>query len=131
MEKYLIANQRKCTKCGEIVISHRVHDYVTCTCGITSVDGGNHYQKYTINNDYPSIDLSIYSDAPFEIIRQHLYRGTRGINGDQALTWIKLCDMDTDHIEACIKYNEERGVGGKYTPFYEQELKYRKENGTS
>ena len=29
--------------------------------------------------------------------------GTYGKDGDQPLSYIKLCDMDTDHIEAVIE----------------------------
>ena len=130
-ERFIICNQIV-TPDGTRLISHRTHDfkYHTDKNGLFyGVDGGQYYIKRTVQGEYK--EETVYSDAPFETIRQHLYRGSYGINGDQPLTWIKLCDMDTDHIEACIKYNEERGIGERYNPFYKQELEFRKINGTS
>ena len=126
-ERFIICNQIV-TPDGTRLISHRVHDYngyVDKNDCYYAVDGGNSYTRRLCDKpDYK--EETVYSDAPFEIIRQHLYRGSYGINGDQPLTWIKLCDMDTDHIEACIKYNDERGIGERYNPFYRQELEFRK-----
>jgi hypothetical protein len=127
-ERFIICNQIV-TPDGTRLISHGVHDFVGYTDKngqYYAVDGGNSYTRRVFDK-YDFTDKTVYSDDPFEVIRQHLYRGTVGINGDQPLTWIKLCDMDTEHIKNCIIYNEERGVGGKYTPFYKQELKFRKD----
>ena len=33
----------KCVKCQEIITSKHRHDFVTCSCGAVSVDGGNDY----------------------------------------------------------------------------------------
>jgi len=38
-------NKARCKKCGDIIESKHVHDYVTCKCGAISVDGGNDYWK--------------------------------------------------------------------------------------
>jgi hypothetical protein len=35
----------RCTKCGDIIQSVYRHDYVTCSCGKTFVDGGNSYLR--------------------------------------------------------------------------------------
>ncbi len=129
-ERFIICNQIV-TPDGTRLISHNVHDfqYHTDKNGLFyGIDGGGYYLKRTVQGDYK--EESVYSDDSFEVIRQHLYRGARGINGDEPLHFIKLCDMETSHVEACIKYNEKHKVGGKFTPFYQQELEYRKENGT-
>lgn len=126
-KRFIICNQIM-TPDGTRLISHRVHDFVEHRQKDGKqffVDGGNAYLRRG-GDPFEIKEESIYSDAPFETIRQHLYRGSHGINGDQPLTWIKLCDMDTDHIENCIKYNEERGIGERYNPFYRKELKFRK-----
>jgi len=41
----IFANQVKCKKCGEIIRSCNRHDYVKCSCGAISVDGGSWYLK--------------------------------------------------------------------------------------
>lgn len=38
----------KCTLCGEVIESKHRHDYKTCGCGKTFVDGGNDYIRTTI-----------------------------------------------------------------------------------
>lgn len=38
-------NQVKCLKCEEVIRSKHVHDFVTCSCGNISVDGGSWYLK--------------------------------------------------------------------------------------
>jgi hypothetical protein len=128
-ERFIICNQI-ITPDGTRLISHSHHDfqqYTDANGQYYAVDGGNSYTRRLFDKpDYK--DETIYSDDSFEVIRQHLYRGARGINGDEPLHFIKLCDMETSHVEACIKYNEEHKVGSKFTPFYQQELEYRKEN---
>ena len=69
---------------------NHVHDYVTHLDknGETyMLDGGNEYQRYNICKE-PFKDLSIWSDAPFEIIRENYHRGGGGRlkKGDQPLT---------------------------------------------
>jgi len=38
-----IKNIAKCKKCGDVIESEYRHDFVTCTCGAISVDGGMDY----------------------------------------------------------------------------------------
>lgn len=35
----------KCRNCGQIIESKYKHDFVTCSCGETSVDGGCDYLR--------------------------------------------------------------------------------------
>ena len=39
-------NKAKCRKCGDIVESKHVHDFVACGCGAIFVDGGNQYWRW-------------------------------------------------------------------------------------
>ena len=39
-------NRIRCAKCLDILTSRHVHDFVTCSCGSVSVDGGNDYYRY-------------------------------------------------------------------------------------
>lgn len=38
-------NAAICYKCGEYIRSRNRHDFVTCSCGNVSVDGGSNYAK--------------------------------------------------------------------------------------
>lgn len=41
----IIKNVIRCKKCGDIIESTNVHDFVTCSCGACSVDGGHDYLR--------------------------------------------------------------------------------------
>ncbi len=46
MEKKIIrVNKIKCRKCGDIIESTSVHDFIFCSCGACAVDGGMEYLK--------------------------------------------------------------------------------------
>ena len=45
MKYKIIENKAKCLKCGDIIESIDRHDYVQCSCGNISVDGGKDYLK--------------------------------------------------------------------------------------
>lgn len=36
-------NRAKCLKCGDVIESKTVHDFVQCSCGEIFVDGGHEY----------------------------------------------------------------------------------------
>ena len=127
MEKKLILSQIQ-TPDGTILKSMHVHDYVIhldANGEEYMLDGGNEYQRYNITKE-PFKDLSIYSDAPFEIIRENYHRGGRGKDGLQPLTWVPLSKMSNEWLKNCIKYNDDRGIGNCDSNYwYNKELKYR------
>ena len=41
----IIKNSIRCNRCGDVITSMQTHEYVTCSCGQCSVDGGNEYLK--------------------------------------------------------------------------------------
>lgn len=41
----IFLNQAKCLVCGDVITSNHRHDFVTCSCGEVSVDGGSWYAK--------------------------------------------------------------------------------------
>lgn len=41
----ILSNQATCKECGDSIYSAHRHDYVTCSCGSISVDGGMSYLK--------------------------------------------------------------------------------------
>ena len=58
----IIRNAIQCKHCGETLESVNVHDYVTCSCGACSVDGGHDYlrRSYETSPKEDYIDLSEY-----------------------------------------------------------------------
>jgi len=128
MERKIICN-RIITPDGTELISHHVHDFNdhTDTNGsYYACDGGGSYLKRSGASDYT--EASIYSNDPFEVIREHLYRGSRGKDGLQSLSYIKLKDMSDEHLKSTIIYNDRYGYGASYNTYYEMEIQYRKDN---
>lgn len=41
--KRILRNSFKCKKCGDIIESKSVHDFVQCSCGNIFCDGGHEY----------------------------------------------------------------------------------------
>lgn len=41
----IVHNRIRCLKCGDIIESKTVHDYVECSCGACAVDGGKDYLR--------------------------------------------------------------------------------------
>ena len=109
---------------GTVIESRHRHDYVThvdANGHEYMVDGGLDYIRRSSNGD--EIDLTVTLDDPHEVVREALTWGTYGPNGDQPLSYIKLCDMETDHIRACLK-----NTPNMYPQFriaMENELKHR------
>ena len=62
----IIRNAVQCKHCGEIIESKHRHDYVTCSCGCCSVDGGLDYLKRgfrnSIDEDYIELSETIAED---------------------------------------------------------------------
>lgn len=60
----ILSNRVKCKKCGEIIESKSVHNFVTCSCGNVSVDGGLCYLKRSFKPDGPGFEeLSVYEEV--------------------------------------------------------------------
>jgi len=88
---------------GTVLESHSRHDYVTHTDANGKeymVDGGLAYVRTTLHDD--QISLALYDDEPHEVQREVLKWGTRGINGDQPLSFKPISEMDTAHIGSVI-----------------------------
>lgn len=41
----IVQNAVQCISCGDFIVSKHRHDYVTCSCGTISVDGGQSYLR--------------------------------------------------------------------------------------
>lgn len=77
--KRIIENSAKCLKCGDKIVSKHRHDYITCSCGNVSVDGGLDYCRRSFKEMDTWIDTSICEDdAP-----KQTYKITmEEVNGD-------------------------------------------------
>ena len=64
----IIHNQIRCKHCGDLIESKHVHDYVTCSCGKVSVDGGHEYLRrcFPSSPDEDYTELSEYMEVPDE-----------------------------------------------------------------
>ena len=58
---YMLTNKAKCLICGDVIESKHRHDFVTCTCGNLSVDGGKDYCKRSVKEVDKYEELSEYS----------------------------------------------------------------------
>lgn len=114
---------------GTELISHHRHDYVEHTDKINGknymLDGGLDYCRSRGHGDCVYTELT--DSDPFEVIREHFTRGSRGKNMNEELRWVKLSEMSDDHLEAVIIYCLEHRAT-HYLDIYEHEQEYRKEH---
>jgi hypothetical protein len=128
MTPTIICNRIQCVHCKDIIISHHRHDYKHCSCGTVSVDGGRDYLLRGFNRKTDYIELSLYSDSPFEELRHHIYRGSRGVDGKSPLTWIALSSIDDNYLDNLIKYKQDLGQEDMWCSYYIQEKQFRLTN---
>ena len=111
---------------GTIIESHHRHDYKTYedANGKTyMIDGGLDYVRCSAHGD--ENHMCVWSNDEHELIREHAEWGTYGINGDQPLEYVKIKDMSTEHLEACVKTHQSPG---RMSNVFVAELNYRKSN---
>ena len=130
MERQILCNRIQ-TPDGTILTSYNRHDFKTHLDKngyIYMVDGGMDHLRRNIVQEAPHTELTVYDDAPFETIREVLYRGGRGKDGRQPLKYVALNEMSNDWVQATITYEEDHRPDNKYLKYYRQELEYRKDN---
>lgn len=128
-EKFMIANRIQ-TPDGTILWSRGHHDYVAYDDANGEhymLDGGPDILNYrTSVNKVPAKLLQVFSDAPFEEIRQVMLRGTFDKNGNRI--WVPLYKMNNLHLVGVLDYNEHYGIKSKYDQFILKEIEYRKDH---
>ena len=126
----IILNSIK-TPDGTILISHHRHDYVTYkdANGLEyMVDGGHDYLRRNLHEAAPYEELSVTDSAPFEQIRESLYWGNRGKDNKQPLSFVPICRMADDHLQAILNLK----MGAEWVQGYmREELSHRKTNSIS
>lgn len=109
---------------GTLLYSRHRHDYQSHLDenGKTYfTDGGLEYVRCSSHGD--EIHHCVWDDDNFDKVREALEWGSYGKGGDQPMSWIRLCDMETDHIEAVLE-NADTMVKG-YARIMRLELEYR------
>lgn len=126
----IVLNSASCPQCNETLISHYTHNFVTCHCDNRfSVDGGNSYLKRGGKCLRNTIDHSLRSDEDFTILRDNIYRGSRGKDGDEPLKWLKLSEISNLYLANLIKYCEDNNqYGSVWYTFYLDEEYFRVQN---
>ena len=65
----IIQNAASCLGCGDFIVSKHRHDFVTCTCGAISVDGGQAYLR-RVGSFAPGSYVDHSWELPDELYRQ-------------------------------------------------------------
>ena len=125
--KNIVHSQVTCLECGEVLVSEHRHDYKTCSCpNETMIDGGNAYVRYG-GKDLSKVEtFTVFDTDDFKFVRRYAARGGRGVNGDEPLTWTKLCNMNDDWLEAVLDYYPE-GTNNPHLRLISKEIEYRKQ----
>jgi hypothetical protein len=123
----IVHSQVTCLECGEVLVSEHRHDYKTCSCpNETMIDGGNAYVRYG-GKDLSKVEtFTVFDTDDFKFVRRYAARGGRGVNGDEPLTWTKLCNMSDDWLEAVLDYYPE-GTNNPHLRLIRKEIEYRKQ----
>ena len=111
---------------GTILTSRNVHDYQyhkDKNGEIYMNDGGVEYLRRSVNV-IPYEDLSLYSDDPFEILRENITWGSRGKNGNEPLQYKSISNMSSNHITAILSKIK---LVDYLKEVFEKEISYRNE----
>ena len=123
-----ILSSRMRTPDGTILESRYRHDYVTHTDANGKeymLDGGLDYVRSSANGDEEM--LTVTAKDSHEMIRLLVTWGTYGKNGDETMVHVKIADMSTEHLQACIDTQKATMRPAIYKVMQE-ELEYRDES---
>lgn len=128
----IIYNAIECPD-GTVLESHGRHDYAmhqdATTAEVYMVDGGKDYLRRSLNK-VPARELSVYNSDSFEVKRQVFAWGSYGKDGKQPKHWIKLKDMELQHIMAILETQQH--IYGTYVEdLFLKELEWRINNVSS
>jgi hypothetical protein len=126
MTYQIIRNAIK-TPDGTILESRHRHDYKAHIDRVTTeryaVDGGLDYFRGSINKVKPEY-LHVTTEDHFEVQREAFTWGSYGKDGDEPKHYIKLKDMQTEHILAIL--DTQYHIWGTYVEkLFKQEIALR------
>ena len=122
-----ILSNRMLTPDGTILESLHRHDYVThldANGKEYMLDGGLDYVHSSANGDEQY--LTAHHDDPHEVIRLLVKWGTFGKSGDEPYKQIKIADMSTEHLQACLETQKKTMHPSIYSVM-QDEMEYRNE----
>ena len=61
----IVKNCIQCKACGEVIESKSIHDFVSCSCGKCSVDGGLEYLRRVAETSDISVEMSQFEEDQF------------------------------------------------------------------
>ena len=112
---------------GTVLTSRHRHDYQshkdTKSNEIYICDGGTSYIRRSIN-EVPYVELSLYSDDPFEKLREGIEWGTFGKNGNEPLHYKSVSKMSSNHINSILSQYK---LVEHLKEVFEKEISYRNE----
>lgn len=120
----ILRNSGICKQCKDHLVSRHRHDFVSCSCGKSFVDGGLEYLRRNVDN---FIETSIYSTDPLEVLQEGFEWGTRGKDGKQPLKYVKLKDISDRHLIKILDMF--KGQDTEIAEVFHKEYDYRGLNG--
>jgi|LakMenE01Jun11ns_1017448.scaffolds.fasta_scaffold9956898_10 hypothetical protein len=128
----ITANIIKCNNCNDIIQSIHRHDFNMCKCGKCGVDGGVSYLR-RIGENYTDMSLEDTDDIEKQRV---VVKWGKNRNKDGEILpktiWVLLKEIDDGHLDALIKYWEDRTEkyqnADKWKNIFEREKEYRNEN---
>ena len=112
---------------GTLLTSQHQHDFRshrdTITGELYFTDGGTSYIRKSVNV-IPYEDLSVYSDDPFEIVRNNVEWGNYGKNGNEPLQYKTISELSSNHIKSILSNCK---VVDYMKELFEKELSFRSE----
>jgi hypothetical protein len=109
---------------GTILYSRHRHDYqhhIDENGKTYFTDGGLDYVRCSANGD--EIHHHVWNDEPFDKVREAVEWGTYGKDGNNPLSWKRLCDMTSEHIEAILE--NVPSISSLHRDIFNLELKHR------
>ena len=110
----------------KILTSRNVHDYKCYKDknGDTYInDGGVEYLRRSVNV-IPWEELSLYSDDPFEKLREGIEWGSRGKNGNEPLHYKSISKTSSNHINSILSKIK---IAEYLKELFEKEISHRNE----
>lgn len=120
-DETIIRNSIRTPDGTQIESRHRHHfnSHIDANGNSYAVDGGRSYLRRVFDvDDFEPTSVHLYDGH--EIVRQAFTWGTRGPDGKQEVKYVRLCDMDDDHLQNIIN------DGYNTWPLMQAELDWRR-----
>ena len=110
MEK-IIKNAIRCNHCGDVIESTHRYDFVTCSCGCCSVDGGKDYLKRTFADSQDDFtELSVIEDSE-KIFDKKNRNGDENMMNTEWIPYMKAYRLyDARYPQKTVAYEENAAV---------------------